>query len=104
MRYRETFEQAARNLESTCTADYENKIEAAISLLTEAFSQGNKLLAFGNGGSSADAQHICGELVGRFLLNRPGLPAIALTSNQTLVTAWGNDHSFDSVFERQVQS
>jgi len=104
MRYRQTFEQSAKALQQTCTEDYENKIEAAVGMLTEAFKQGNKLLAFGNGGSSADAQHICGELVGRFLLNRPGLPAIALTSNQTLMTAWGNDHSFDSIFERQIQS
>ena len=66
--------------------------------------QGHKLLAFGNGGSSADAQHLCAELVGRFLIERRALPAIALTTNQALLTAWSNDHQFDDVFARQVEA
>jgi D-sedoheptulose 7-phosphate isomerase len=73
-------------------------------MLTEAFLGGKKLLVYGNGGSASDAEHICGELVGRFLKERRGLPAIALSSNQSVLTAWGNDYSFDSVFERQVQA
>ena len=58
---------------------------------------------FGNGGSSADAQHLCAELVGRFLLDRRPLPAIALTTNQAFLTAWSNDCRFDDVFVRQLE-
>ena len=73
-------------------------------MLTKTFRDGGKLLVFGNGGSAADAQHICGELVGRFNMERPGLPAIALAGNPALVTAWANDHTFETVFERQIQA
>lgn len=62
------------------------------------------LLAFGNGGSSADAQHLCAELVGRFVRERRALPAIALTTNQALLTAWSNDYQFDDVFARQIEA
>src|ERR1019366_4280821 len=70
----------------------------------DTFKPGNKLLVFGNGGSSADAQHICGELLGRFVKERTGLPALALCANQAVVTAWSNDYSFESVFARQVEA
>src|SRR6185503_12824710 len=59
---------------------------------------------FGNGGSSADAQHFSAELVGRFVAERRALPAIALTTNQAVLTAWSNDHSFDDVFARQIEA
>jgi len=59
---------------------------------------------FGNGGSSADAQHFTAELVGRFAAERRALPAIALTTNQAVLTAWSNDHSFDDVFARQIEA
>ena len=65
---------------------------------------GGKVLAFGNGGSAADAQHLAGELVGRFLKERPGLSAIALTTDPSIVTAVGNDLGFDVVFRRQVEA
>jgi D-sedoheptulose 7-phosphate isomerase len=61
-------------------------------------------LVFGNGGSSADAQHICGELVGRFMCERRALPAIALSANQAVITAWSNDCSFETVFSRQIEA
>lgn len=101
---RQIFEETAANLLAACSEDYIARIEEAIELLTRTFQSGGKLLVFGNGGSAADAQHICGELVGRFNINRPGLPAIALGCNPALVTAWGNDHSFETVFERQIQA
>ena len=73
-------------------------------MLVLALSQGKKALLFGNGGSAADAQHIAAELVGRFLQERPALPAIALTVNPSVVTSIGNDYDFNSVFARQVEA
>src|ERR1019366_255567 len=64
---------------------------------------GNKILFFGNGGSAADAQHLAAELSGRFLKERPSLSGWALTTNSSVLTAIGNDYSFDDVFARQVQ-
>jgi D-sedoheptulose 7-phosphate isomerase len=80
--------------ESSLPAD----IDRAIDVIDRAFIDGRKLLVFGNGGSSADAQHLVAELVGRFAAVRSPLPAIALTTNQALLTAWSNDDSFDDVF------
>lgn len=79
-------------------------IEQAAELIANAFRQGRKLLICGNGGSAADAQHIAAELVGRFQLERRGLPAIALTTDSSVMTAWGNDYSFETVFSRQVEA
>lgn len=98
------FEDAAANLLRSCAGDYLARLGEAVSILCEAFQNGRKLLVYGNGGSASDAQHICGELVGRFLKERRGLPAIALSSNQSVLTAWGNDYSFETIFERQVQA
>jgi len=84
-------------------SDYAAAVERALNLLEEAFRAGRSLLAFGNGGSSADAQHLCAELVGRFLLERRALPAVALTTNQALLTAWSNDYQFEDIFARQIE-
>ena len=73
-------------------------------VLVEGFRGGQALILFGNGGSAADAQHIAAEFVGRFYIDRRPLPAIALTTNTSALTAIGNDYSFDRVFERQVQA
>lgn len=72
--------------------------------MVEAFRRGNKVLILGNGGSAADAQHFAAELMGRFLLDRKPLPAIALTTDTSLLTAVGNDFGFDEVFRRQVEA
>jgi D-sedoheptulose 7-phosphate isomerase len=72
------------------------------SLLIAAYRRGNKVLLFGNGGSAADAQHIAGELVGRFYLERRALPALALTVDSSILTAIGNDYGYEQVFARQV--
>jgi len=69
-----------------------------------ALRKGHRILLFGNGGSAADAQHIAAELVGRFRRERPGLPALALTTNASTLTAIGNDYSFEDVFARQVEA
>lgn len=69
-----------------------------------ALQQGGKVLVFGNGGSAADAQHLAAELVGRFKMARKGLPAIALTTDTSILTAVANDYGFEQVFARQVQA
>ncbi|MEW5766507.1 MAG: D-sedoheptulose 7-phosphate isomerase [bacterium] len=68
------------------------------------YQQGGKVILFGNGGSAADAQHIAAELVGRFKRERSALPAIALTTNTSILTALANDYSFDDIFARQVEA
>jgi len=71
--------------------------------MTKSLRSGNKILFFGNGGSAADAQHLAAELSGRFLKERKSLSGWALTTNTSVLTAIGNDYSFDDVFARQVQ-
>jgi D-sedoheptulose 7-phosphate isomerase len=78
------------------------QVEEAAAALAERFAAGGRLLAFGNGGSAADAQHVAAELTGRFLLERAPLPAIALADNTAAVSAIANDYGFDQVFARQV--
>jgi D-sedoheptulose 7-phosphate isomerase len=72
--------------------------------MAESLRAGGKVLVFGNGGSAADAQHFAGELVGRFLRDRPGLPALALTTDPSVLTSIGNDMGFESIFRRQVEA
>jgi D-sedoheptulose 7-phosphate isomerase len=73
-------------------------------VVTSALQAGKKVILFGNGGSAADAQHIAAELVGRFRVERAALPAIALTTNTSLLTAIANDYDFERVFARQVEA
>jgi D-sedoheptulose 7-phosphate isomerase len=80
------------------------KILKVVELCAEAFRQGRKLLVFGNGGSAADAQHLAGELVNRFKLERKPLPAIALTTDTSVLTAIANDYDFSLVFVKQVEA
>ena len=79
-------------------------ISQAIELMFGALSNGNKILACGNGGSAADCQHFAAELVGRFERERFPLPAIALTTDTSILTAVGNDYSFKDIFSKQVQA
>ncbi len=79
-------------------------IEKAGELIVSTLKSGNKILLFGNGGSAADAQHIATELTGRYKTERRGLPAIALTTDTSALTAIGNDYGFDRIFERQVEA
>ena len=80
------------------------RVEAAAAACITALSNGGKLLLAGNGGSAADAQHIAGEFVSRFAFDRPGLPAIALTTDTSILTAIGNDYGYEKLFARQVQA
>jgi len=78
------------------------EIKAIAELIIGAYRNGGKVVLFGNGGSAADAQHIAAELVGKFLLKRQAFPAIALTTNSSILTSIANDDSYDEVFSRQV--
>lgn len=79
-------------------------VETAVARIADALGSGKPLLVCGNGGSASDAQHITGELVGRFLKERRGLNAICLSSNPAVLTAWANDYSYETVFSRQVEA
>lgn len=80
------------------------RVEAAADACITALNNRGKVLLAGNGGSAADAQHIAGEFVSRFAFDRPGLPAIALTTDTSILTAIGNDYGYEKLFARQVQA
>jgi D-sedoheptulose 7-phosphate isomerase len=79
-------------------------IASAADAIKIAYGKGNKVMLAGNGGSAADSQHIAAELVSRFFYDRPGLSAMALTTDTSIITAIGNDYGFDKLFERQVEA
>lgn len=79
-------------------------LQSAAAACIGCFNSGGKVLLAGNGGSAADAQHIAGEFVSRFAFDRPGLPAIALTVDTSILTAIGNDYGFNRLFSRQIQA
>ena len=85
-------------------ANHSDDIEAAGDLLLDTFKDGGKVLLCGNGGSAADCQHIAAEFVVRYENTRRALPAIALTTDSSILTASANDFNFDSVFSRQVEA
>src|SRR5262245_36073749 len=85
-------------------AENASLLERAIDLVADALTAGRKLLLFGNGGSAADAQHIAAEFVGRFQRERRALPAIALTTDTSALTAIANDYGYEEVFARQVRA
>lgn len=80
-----------------------SEVEPIARAVTSCLEKGGKILVFGNGGSAALAQHFSGELVGRFLSNRRSLPAIALTTDTSTLTAIGNDFGFEQIFSRQIE-
>jgi len=82
----------------------QEKIVEAAGVIVQSLRQGGKVLVMGNGGSAADAQHLAAEFVGRFLRERQGLAAIALTTDSSILTAVGNDYGYDAVFSRQVEA
>jgi len=79
-------------------------IAEAAQIILDAYKAGGKVLLIGNGGSAADAQHIAAELAGRFKLDRTGLPAIALTTNTSVLTALANDYGYERVFSHQLEA
>lgn len=98
----EQFDESIR-LKQLAAETLAQPIAAAIELLASTLSEGHRLLICGNGGSAADAQHLAAELIGRFERERPALPAIALTTDSSILTAVANDYRFDEVFARQVR-
>jgi D-sedoheptulose 7-phosphate isomerase len=95
---------AGADLRISLARECSGVIFEAASLITDCLKSGGKILLFGNGGSAADAQHVAAELVGRFVRERDGLPAVALTTDSSILTAVGNDYGFDRIFARQVQA
>ena len=80
------------------------EIQESIETINQCLKNNKKIIIFGNGGSAADAQHIVAELIGRFKLERRSLPAIALTSNSSILTALANDYSYNTIFSRQCEA
>ncbi len=105
-----SFEEIRRHLEESARVRraFSNVLVSRIQQLAEktvsALRAGGKLVLFGNGGSASDAQHLAAELVVRLYADRPGLPALALTTNTSVLTAAGNDYGFDQIFSRQIDS
>ena len=81
-----------------------SKLVSVVEAVTGALKAGNKILIFGNGGSAADAQHIAAEFVNRFVIERPPLPAIALTTDTSVITSIGNDYDFSEIFSKQIRA
>jgi D-sedoheptulose 7-phosphate isomerase len=80
------------------------RVVAVIEAVTAALKDGNKILFFGNGGSAADAQHLAAEFVNRFVIERPPLPAIALTTDTSVITSIANDYDFADIFSKQIRA
>ncbi|MEW6379475.1 MAG: D-sedoheptulose 7-phosphate isomerase [bacterium] len=81
-----------------------NLLETAVSRIVLSLQSGGKVMLFGNGGSAADAQHLAAEFVNRFLYDRPALPAIALTTDSSVLTSISNDAAYDHIFSRQIEA
>lgn len=98
--------QQSLDLKSQLLQDSEllDRINTAGNRCIDTFKAGNRVLLAGNGGSAADAQHIAAEFVCRFNFERPGLPAMALATNYSVITAAGNDYSYENVFAREVEA
>lgn len=79
-------------------------IVSVVDLIVDSFHEGNKVMLFGNGGSAADAQHIAAEFVNRFMIERPPLPAMALTTDTSVITSIGNDYNYDQIFLKQIKA
>jgi D-sedoheptulose 7-phosphate isomerase len=98
-----SFEESIEAKRSCMEHNQESLIRAA-TMIVDAFHNENKLMLFGNGGSAADAQHIAAEFVNRFMIERPPLPAMSLTTDTSVLTSVGNDYTFDDVFSKQVKA
>lgn len=101
-------QQLDHTLETISIVRHDESIRSTVvqvgRVIAEAMKKGSKLMVAGNGGSAADAQHLVAEFVSRLTRDRPALPAIALTTDTSILTAIGNDFSYDNVFERQIEA
>lgn len=98
-----SLEESAELLQRV-SKEYARQIEAIARTVIDVYRRGNKVLLFGNGGSAADAQHLAGEFVNRFLFDRPALAAISLSTDTSVLTCISNDASFETVFSRQIEA
>ena len=96
--------EESANIKRLMAQNLSDIIAKVAKIVIDTYKAGGKVFLIGNGGSAADAQHIAAELVGRFKLERKGLPAIALTSNTSILTALANDYGYDTVFSRQLEA
>lgn len=92
------------NLSNLKKGNYSDELASIVNVIIKSIDNGGKILIAGNGGSAADSQHFAAELVGRFMKERKGLPAIALTTDSSVLTCMGNDYGFDDIFDRQVEA
>ncbi len=100
----EVLDEQIYNLQQLKESNYAETIEDISKKICESLKKGGKLLIAGNGGSAADSQHFAAEIVGRFVLERKGYPAIALTTDTSILTAVGNDYGYDVIFSRQIEA
>lgn len=101
---KKSFEASIKAKERFLTKKNATLVVEASELIAEAFTSGAKLMIIGNGGSAGDAQHIAAEFVNRFEIERPPLPAIALTTDTSTITSIGNDYDFKEIFSKQVKA
>lgn len=97
------FKDSSR-LQESFVNDNLSGIVRVVEMMTVALKAGNKIMIFGNGGSAADAQHLAAEFVNRFLIERPPLPAIALSTDTSIITSIGNDYDFSEIFSKQIRA
>ena len=102
--FNQRLEEIRTDLEILQNSNVANQIEAALNLIVSSLGRRLPMLVCGNGGSAADALHITGELVGRFLVERKALNVICLSANVAVMTAWANDYEYETIFSRQVQA
>jgi len=102
-RVAEIFRQSIA-LKESFLANHTDVLIDAVRALALVLKEGNKILLFGNGGSAADAQHIAAEFVNRYIIDRPPLPAMALTTDSSVLTSIANDFRFEEVFEKQIRA
>lgn len=103
-RLAEILDEQKSNIDVLKESGYLEVVSEVVDAQIKALKNGNKVMIAGNGGSAADAQHFAGEFVGRFLKERRGLPAIALTTDSSVLTCVGNDYGYDATFSRQVEA
>jgi D-sedoheptulose 7-phosphate isomerase len=96
--------QEGTDLKNQFLKDSLEQIVKVVNVITASLKKGNKILLFGNGGSAADAQHLAAEFVNRFMIERPPLPAIALTTDTSIITSIGNDYDFAQIFAKQIRA
>lgn len=104
MTLRELINQSIEVQQCLLNDEYIQVIERIGEVLVSSLRGGHMILVAGNGGSAADAQHFAAELAGKFVIERKGLPAMALTTNTSIITAIGNDFSYDQIFARQIEA